>query len=115
MILLRKCRPDLKYYMKLGLLAFMFMQVLDVAETYYAVEIDGRYVEESLFVCNFVSSLANFVGIKVLGILVVILFVWATIYYKNDVLGLITIWMFVGFSLAAVARNILLLVRLVNY
>jgi hypothetical protein len=101
--------------MKLGLVVFVFMQFLDVAETYYAIEIDGRYVEESLLVCGVVSNLSNFVGIKVLGIFVVILFIWGTIHYKNDVLGLITVWMFVGFSLVAVARNILLLVHFVNY
>lgn len=115
MLMLSKCRPELKYYMKLGLVVFVFMQFLDVAETYYAIEIDGRYVEESLLVCGVVSNLSNFVGIKVLGIFVVILFIWGTIHYKNDVLGLITVWMFVGFSLVAVARNILLLVHFVNY
>jgi hypothetical protein len=104
---------DVGFLSNLGIIMFSVMQILDFLETYYAVNINGNFIELNLIMAVFVGG--GFLSLFFVKLSCVILGGWFFYLIRRWYgcnIALVFIWLLTGLFTAVVVMNVFQLVGL---
>jgi len=103
-----------KFAFNAGLIMFVFMQMIDAAETHYAVNIDGRYMEENKIMTSLVFVPISLFFYKMVAVVVYWYIISLTSRMFGVNVGIALIWLLAGISSSVAIRNAMLMLSLMN-
>jgi hypothetical protein len=108
-----KWLKDIGFLYTLGVLLLISMQFFDAVETFYSINIDGRFAEQNIVSSYFVESFLGLLLLKAILVVFVLSVVRLMKRYTNLYFSALMLWALAGFSTAVVFQNLIVMIGFV--